>query len=442
MYRRLSGVMFPVLIIALTGSLLWGYQEHQEKNSILIKSENQYQRAFHNLTFEVDKLHNELGNTLAVNSSSRNFHRKCLVNVWRITSEAQTDINQLPLTLLPFDKTEELLANLASFSYSAAIRDLSDQPLSEKEMENLKSLYERTGEISNELRTIQSDVLNDKLRWMDVEVAIASEQEPLDNGIIDGFKTVDKKVTEFSEIDWGPSNAQMFHNRDYNQLSGNSISAEEAKKIASNMLEINQTEEIQVVENGKGTEYHTYNVQINDAEQNSNIEMDITAKGGHIVWFMNPRSVNSKKLNINQAKEKALETLENMDFKQMKAVSFDQYENVASFAFVTKQDDIIIYPQKISVKVALDNGEVVGIQTTDYIFANQDRTIEDPKLTVEEARKTLNENFKVENMDKALILNDMNEEILCYEFLGEINKQLYRIYINADTGMEEKIEQV
>ncbi|MFS1512321.1 germination protein YpeB [Chengkuizengella sp. SCS-71B] len=441
MYRRLSAVAFPILIIALVGTALWGYQEHQEKNSILIKSENQYQRAFHNLSFELDQLHTELGNTLAVNSSSRNFHRKCLVNVWRITSEAQSDINQLPLTLLPFDKTEELLANLASFSYSAAIRDLSDDPLSEKEMENLKSLYERTGEISNELRSIQSNVLRDNLRWMDVEVAIASEQEPLDNGIIDGFKTVDKKVTEYSEIDWGPSNTQMFHNRDYNQLGGSSISPEEAKEIAGNILNMKQTEQMKVYENGKGTEYHTYNIQINNSNENS-IEMDITAKGGHVVWFMNSRPVNGKKLDVNQAKEKALEALEQMGFKKMKAVSFDQYENVVSFAFVTKMDDIIIYPQKISVKVALDNGEVVGMQTTDYIFANHERSIEPPKLTIEEAKKTLNQNFKVESTDKALILNDMNEEILCYEFLGEINSQLYRIYINASTGMEEKIEQV
>ncbi|NDI34329.1 germination protein YpeB [Chengkuizengella sediminis] len=442
MYRRLSAVAFPILIIALVGASLWGYQEHQEKNSILIKTENQYQRAFHNLSFELDQLHNELGNTLAINSSSRNFHRKCLVNVWRITSEAQSDINQLPLTLLPFDKTEELLANLASFSYSAAIRDLSDDPLSEKEMKNLKSLYERTGEISNELRSIQFNVLNNNLRWMDVEVAIASEQEPLDNGIIDGFKTVDKKVTEYSEIDWGPSNTQMFHNRDYNQLSGSSISPEEAKEIAGNILNVKQSEQMKVTENGKGTEYHTYNIQINNSDDKSNIEMDITAKGGHVVWFMNSRPVKGKKLDVNQAKEKASEALDQMDFKGMKAVSFDQYENVASFAFVTKIDDIIIYPQKISIKVALDNGEVVGIQTTDYIFANHERSIEPAKLTLEEAKKTLNQNFKVESTDKALILNDINEEILCYEFLGEINSQLYRIYINASTGMEEKIEQV
>ena len=89
MYQRLSAVLFPIAAVLLAGTVLWGYQEHQEKNRILVKAENQYQRAFHDLSYHVDKLHTELGNTLAVNSASTGAQRKGLVNVWRITSEAQ-----------------------------------------------------------------------------------------------------------------------------------------------------------------------------------------------------------------------------------------------------------------------------------------------------------------------------------------------------------------
>ena len=42
----------------------------------------------------------------------------------RLTSEARSDVGQLPLTLMPFNKTEEFLANIGDFSYRAAIRDL------------------------------------------------------------------------------------------------------------------------------------------------------------------------------------------------------------------------------------------------------------------------------------------------------------------------------
>ena len=41
MYRRLSAVMFPIVTLLLIGTVIWGYQVNQEKNSILIKAENQ-----------------------------------------------------------------------------------------------------------------------------------------------------------------------------------------------------------------------------------------------------------------------------------------------------------------------------------------------------------------------------------------------------------------
>ena len=83
MYKRLSAILFPVTAVLLIGALVWGYQENQEKNSILIKAENQYQRAFHDLSYHVDKLHTELGNTLAVNSASTGAQRKGLVKIGR-----------------------------------------------------------------------------------------------------------------------------------------------------------------------------------------------------------------------------------------------------------------------------------------------------------------------------------------------------------------------
>lgn len=43
---------------------------------------------------------------------------------------------------------------------------------------------------------------------------------------------------------------------------------------------------------------------------------------------------------------------------------------------------------------------------------------------------------------KALIINDIGEEVLCYEFLGTINEDTYRIFINADNGQEEKVEKL
>ncbi|GAE04646.1 spore germination protein YpeB [Paenibacillus sp. JCM 10914] len=41
-----------------------------------------------------------------------------------------------------------------------------------------------------------------------------------------------------------------------------------------------------------------------------------------------------------------------------------------------------------------------------------------------------------------MIKNDQSEDVLCYEFGGRINGAQYRIYLNADTGLEETVEVV
>ncbi|ULL15542.1 germination protein YpeB [Paenibacillus sp. H1-7] len=441
MYRRLSIVMFPILVVALIGAGVWGYLEHQEKNAILIKAENQYQRAFHDLSFHVDRLHNELGNTLAINTASQDSYKKGLVNVWRITNQAQSEISQLPLSLLPFNKTGEFLANMSNFAYRAAVRDLNKQPLNQEEMATLNALYTHADEISKDLRGMQNKVLANNLRWMDVEMALATEKEPLDNTIIDGFQTVDKKVSEYSDVKWSPSIMNLFQTRDMKMLSGNDVTADEVKQKAATFLNIDPSA-LQVVENGAGSEYHSFSVSANRGNNPGGIQMDYSTKGGQLLWFSADREVPEKKLDFRRARDAAAEFLDSHDFKNMTAVAYDEYSNNANITFASRDNNMINYLDKVAVKVAMDNGEIIGLQATDYVFDHKERQLKAPKLTQEEARKVLNPNFKVDGEAMALIRNDMKEEVQCYQYTGKINGGIYKIFINADTGAEEKIEHV
>ncbi|AFH62052.1 germination protein YpeB [Paenibacillus caseinilyticus] len=442
MYKRLSMVMFPILLVALVGTGIWGYMEHQEKNSVLIKAENQYQRAFHDLSFHVDKLHTELGNTLAVNSTSQDAYKKGLINVWRITSQAQNEISQLPLTLLPFNKTEEFLANISNFSYRAAVRDLSKQPLDENELKTLSALYKHAGEIAADLRGVQSKVLASNLRWMDVELALVTEKEPQDNAIIDGFSAMDRKVGEYSEIDWSPVVMSMYQKRDMTMLAGMEESAEDIKQKAARFLGLADTSGVKVTENGAGTDYQSYSVSVPKPGTTDGVLMDFSKKGGQLLWFSAAREIPAKQLELRQARDTAAQFLDDHGYKDMTAVSYDEYGNEANITFATRKNDVINYLEKVAVKVALDNGEVTGLEASDYVFDKKDRQLRQPKLSEEEARKTLNPSFEVESTSQALIRSDIQEEVLCYQFIGRVNGGMYRVYINAESGAEEKIDEL
>ncbi|MFD1955757.1 germination protein YpeB [Paenibacillus thailandensis] len=440
MYQRLSAVLFPVFAILFVGAAYWGYQEHQDKNSILIKAENQYQRAFHDLTYHVQQLHKQLGNTLAVNSTSQNFHRKGLVNVWRITSQAQNDVDQLPVTMIPIDKAEELLSKIANFSYKTAVRDLTKEPLTESEFKTLKTLYANSKEISKDLQDMQQQVLVHNLRWMDVEMAVASEKQT--NKIVDGFRSVNKKVGYYPEIDWGPSVTSMYQKRSVNMLSGKQVSAGEIKAKAANFLGIDQSG-IRVTENGKGTSYATFSVTAGGkGRTGSAIAMDYTQKGGQLVWFMNSRDVKGSKLSRQEAEKAAAAFLDKHGFKEMKPVAYNENDNIGTFTYVGMQDGVLVYPDKLNVKIALDNGDAVGLHANEYIYEHHKRTIPKPKLSKEEARKSVNPDMEVTRENMAVIKGEAGKEVLCYEYTGRINGGTYRIYINADNGTEEAIEEI
>ncbi|MFX3633510.1 MAG: germination protein YpeB [Candidatus Pristimantibacillus sp.] len=441
MYKRLSAVLFPVMTLLLIGSAYWGYQEHQEKNSILIKAENQYQRAFHDLTYHVEQVHQQLGNTLAVNSTSQGYQRKGLVNVWRLTGEAQNEINQLPLTLLPFHEAEDFLSRIANFAYKTSVRDLTKQPLTDEEFKTMKTLYAKSEEISKDLLGMQDKVLSNNLRWMDVEIALASAKSKGDTTIIDGFKTVDNKVSQYPEINWGPSVTTMYQKRTINMLGGKLVTVEDIKKHAAEFVGKNASD-IKVVENGKDSDFPSFSATVMDSKSGNRLQMDYTQKGGQLLWFMDSREIGEKQLNLQQAREAADKFLNDHGFKDMQAVSYDEFKNTASLTYVTMQDGVLVYPDKLKVKVALDNGEAVGLQANDYVYEHHKRNLPKAKLTKEEARKALNSEMKVTKEQLALIMSDIGEEVLCYEYSGQINGSQYRIYINAETGLEESIEEM
>lgn len=437
----IRGILIGILAAGVAGTAYWGYQEHQEKNAVLLNAENNYQRAFHNLSYRMDLLHDKIGTTLAMNS--RHSLSPSLVEVWRLTSQAHGDVGQLPLTLLPFNKTEEFLANIGNFSYRTAVRDLDKEPLSTQEYSTLQTLYKQSGDIQSELSNVRNMVLKNNLRWMDVELALASGKESTDNTIIDGFKTVEKTVTGYEESDQGPTFANMQKkDENFKKIKGKTISRQEAIKIAKKYMKFNGNAQVKVTENGKGADYGFYSVSIKNKQTAQEASMDITKKAGHPIWFINNRDIKKQVLSLNEADNKAAAFLKETGFKNLEVFESTQYDNIGVFNFVTNINGVRIYPEAVKVKVALDNGDIIGLSAEEYLKSFQTRKIEKPAISVEQARSKVNPNFKVMEDRQAYIVNDLNEEVLCYEFLGTIGNDTYRIFINATNGIEEEVEKL
>lgn len=433
-------ILIGVLSLGIAGVSVWGYQEHQEKNEILIQAENTYQRSFHELTYHIDLLHDTIGSSLAMNSKEQLSPQ--LAEIWRITSLAHNNVGQLPLNLIPFNKTEEFLSKMGDFSYKVAVRDLNKTPLTDEEMDTLQSLYDMSGEIEQELRRVQNMALENNLRWMDVQLALVNNDEKADNTIIDGFKTVEKTVEGYSEANFNETLLGVSSRPDegYQLLSGKNISKKEAENKLRNLMPLKENTVITVTETGKGANVALYTGSFQ--ENGVSGYADISKKGGHPFTVMVSRELKEPKISLHDAMNKANQYMKEQGFSDFSLLASNQYDTVGVFHYIPEKDNVLIYPDAIQIKVALDNGDVLGFVAKDYYQNHKERDIPKPKVSEEEALKAVNPKLEIQDQHMAIIKNDIGDEVLTYVFLGTLNDDTYKIFINAADGTEERVEKL
>src|SRR5699024_11001689 len=222
---------------------------------------------------------------------------------------------------------------------------------------------------------------------------------------------------------------------------------------------------------------------------NKKAYMDMTQKGGHPLTLLVDRPIGEKKLSLNEGQKKSEQYLRDHNFEQMTLSESREYDHVGVYSFVyeeddiriypdsieikvaldqgdilgvsaknyfmhhhdrdipepnitKEEDDIRIYPDSIEIKVALDQGDILGVSAKNYFMHHHDRDIPEPNITKEEAKKNVNPNVDIQEENVAIIENDLGEEVLTYEFIGVLDQDTYRIFINADHGQEEQVEKL
>ena len=92
------------------------------------------------------------------------------------------------------------------------------------------------------------------------------------------------------------------------------------------------------------------------------------------------REVEKEKISQEEANQIGKEYLETKGFNNMKETYFMKIGNIVTINYAFEdntvklnESGIIVYPDLIKVKVALDNGEVIGLETTGYLNNHYER---------------------------------------------------------------------
>ena len=430
--HMLSIIFIALMVIIVLAAVLIKNQKTAKQ-----ASENSYNMAFYELVDYVQNVETYLAKSLI--SSTPEHGAETLTNVWREANLAQAYLSQLPIESQELENTEKFLNQVSDYSYSLSRKNIYNESLTEEDFKNLKSLHSYSVELENTLIQLSDDINSGRIKWNELtkKGTVAFAQQ-VSTSSLDGFSNMEENFHEYSGLIYDGAFSEHLTSGNPKGLTGDDIDEETAKQKAIDFIGKDNVKEIQNLGYSENATIPEYNFSIKTNSEDS-VNISISKKGGHVVYMNSNRNVNTEVISQDEANAKGKEFLNNHGFTDMKETYYLKQDGVVTINYAYTEGEVVVYSDLIKVKVALDNGEVLGIEATGYLNNHTQRDVSKVKISKEEAKKTLNKDLQIDAEGLAIIPTEYKTEILCYEFKGKVESQEFLVYINAENGREEDI---
>ena len=428
--------MLTIIVVLISIIVILAIYIYRKQIDYRQESENAYNSAFYELVDYVQNVEVFLAKSLISNSPESGA--KSLTNVWREANLALTSLSKLPINSNELENTSKFLNQVSDYSYSLYNKNLNGEELTKEDTENIENLHKYSIELENTLNQLSIDINEGRISFGELEnkgnSAFAKEVSNISK---DSFSNLEQTFHEYSGLIYDGAFSEHITQKEKVGLTGENITEDEAKNIAIELVGKENMKEINSYGKSEGN-INTFNFGIiyNDSTESS---ISISEKGGHVVYMDKNRDVLSEVLTEKEADEKAKEYLSAKGFKNMVETYYLKESGIVTINYAYEQENVIMYPDLIKVKVALDNGEILGLETTGYLNSHKNRDIGEIKISKEKAKESLNKNLNIESERLTMIPTEWKTEILCWEFEGKVNGLDFIVYVNCETGKEEDI---
>ena len=435
--RLKKGHMFSIIVGLLIVVAILGFILYKKQREYRQASENSYNAAFFELVDYVQNVETYLAKSLI--SSTPEHGAETLTNLWREANLAQAYLSRLPIESQELENTEKFLNQVSDYSYSLSRKNIYNESLSNEDFNNLKELHTYSQELENTLNQLSDDLNTGRFSWGELtEKGTVAFAQQVDNISKESFSNLEENFHEYSGLIYDGAFSEHLTNAEPKGLIGDDIDEDQAKEIAENFIGIENIKEISNLGYFENATISNYGFSIKK-NNDETVNISISKKGGHVISMNANRDVNTESITQEQADEKGKQYLESKGFSNMKETYYLKQDGIVTINYAYNQENVVMYPDLIKVKVALDNGEILGLEATGYLNNHQKRDITNVKITKEEAKKNLNKNLEITSEGMAVIPTEWKTEILCYEFKGKVDEREFLVYINAENGKEEDI---
>ena len=430
--------IWTICIILLVITMCATAMAYKLNKDYAIVSNNMYNLAFYELIDHMSDVQNYLAKSLVTNEAD--YSTQNLTYVWRSANLAEVYLSQIPISNEGLSNTQKFLNQASEYTYSLSRKCIADKDITEDELSKLKDLYNYSAQVNTTLNQLAFEINNGTLNWEELSNDGSSLfGTQVSNMSVDGFGNIEENLKEYDGLIYDGAYSEHITSKEKKGLNGEDINEEKAKQIAEDFAgkeNIKILNSVGLIENGN-IKCYTFEITTNN---NYNITIAISQKGGHIVFMNYNRDVQDEKVSVDEAANKAIEFLNSKGYTNMaKTYTIKEY-GIITINYAYEENDVLIYPDLIKVKVALDNGDILGIETTGYLNNHEKRNIDKNNIiSKEKAIKLANENLKIEESRLAIIPTEFETEIFCWELKGTVESRDFLLYVNAKTGKVENI---
>ena len=439
---------FRAIAVALTLSLLWGVSQFQRAEDLRIASENHYSRSFADFVSHVDGLETNIAKSRAAGTPTQQVFY--LSQSWQQSETAVKDLSLLPSREFGLSYVDQILNQIGEYTRILTQQVAQGGVLEAKDQKILGEMHERLIAVNRNIQELNVTLITENIAWVENTSpgiwgigggvspvsAEGEEGEPAKPGSVSsGLEQLDaslQKLPPFSysgQIDTHSVPEPL-------GLPDKTINEEQAKEVATDFL--------------TSLGYKSPNVELVRTSNGplggyiwkyESTMIDVSKKGGVVTLFSDERPLDESSLTAAQAADKAMDTLKNMGWKLVQT-SIEDYGGYIYLEAVNVEKGVLIYPDKLRLTVALDNGRITGYDSTAYWLFNHKRDLDTDMIDLEKAEESLHPEMDILYSRPAVISRPGWEEAFCYEIRGSINAEEFLVYINAIEGSEEKIQRI
>ncbi|MEI4768412.1 PepSY1/2 domain-containing protein [Psychrobacillus sp. FJAT-51614] len=348
---------------------------------------------------------------------------KPLNDVWRLSSDVRASISALPLdseTSTAWMNYLNRIGNGASLVKDGKVPIEDWQKNMSNARDNLRSLSDQwafTNREDGSKDYIVSSFVNNKVNKSNEK----------------NWKALGNSAKSYTESDFPmtASETDQQKKKDLKHIEDSEVTAEQMKQKFIQLFPEFKGATIHITESSKDAPYPFYHIQFHKGIRIG--YADFTKKGGHLLSYLMERPFDQTAISVEQLKKKTSTYMKSFNYADTEMVEYRE-NNIAwhiTFARKDPENDALIYADGIQLKVAKDNGELLGLNAMEYI---QKEKIAPQEVKPLNYKEMFSSNFSVEEERLAYVENKELQQRLAYEVLTKNDSiGTYRIYIDTET---------